>query len=255
MILDDIKNNFLEYVKNYDSSNKIIIKREHILRVAENCKHIAASLNLDDEYIKLAYLIGICHDIGRFEQVRLYNTFSDKDSGMDHGAYSNKVLFEDGLIRKFIQDDKYDEIIKKAVFNHNKGFIEPNLTDEELLFAKIVRDADKIDILRVITTDKVKDIFWYPEFKGGIIDKKFILKFYKGEKIDYKDFNSNIDLVIAYYEYAHDLYFKESRRIILESNYYALFNERLKILYNNKLFHEQLDNLYFHINDYLRRNV
>ena len=77
------ENVFLDYVKNYDINNgRIKLKMIHILNVAKNCNDIAKSLNLDDEKVKLAYLIGIFHDIGRFEQVRIYNTFSDKDTGL-----------------------------------------------------------------------------------------------------------------------------------------------------------------------------
>ena len=142
--IENAKKQFLEYVKNYDINNgRINIKMRHILRVAENSKLIAQDLNLDDEKVKLAELIGIFHDIGRFEQVKLYNTFSDKDSGLDHAEYSLKVLYEDGLIKKFLDTNKYDNIIKTAVYNHNKPQIASNISDEELLFSKIIRDADK----------------------------------------------------------------------------------------------------------------
>ena len=58
--------------------------------------------------------------------------------GINHGEYSVKVLFEDGLIRNFIQEECYDEIIRKAVYNHNRAHIEPNLTEKEELFCKII---------------------------------------------------------------------------------------------------------------------
>lgn len=255
MEIEHIKNNFIKYTENYEASGRITLKKEHILRVADNCVDIAKSIGLEEKLINLAYVVGICHDIGRFEQVRMYNTFSDAKTGMDHAAHSNKVLFEDNLIRQFIEDDTYDEIIKKAVFNHNKGSIEENLTDDELLFAKIIRDADKLDILRVITIDRVKDIFWFEEFNGERINKKFVQKFYSKEKLDYKEFDSNIDLIIAYYEYIYDLNFKESYRKILEGNYYEKFNNRIKILYNSKELDQQLDYLLEHTTDYLKRNV
>ena len=50
-------------------------------------------------------------------------------------------------LRKQQQDIEYDEIIKKAIHNHNKLLIEEGLTKEEELFCKIIRDADKLDIL------------------------------------------------------------------------------------------------------------
>ncbi|MBO5141416.1 MAG: hypothetical protein J6C46_00165, partial [Clostridia bacterium] len=47
------------------------------------------------------------------------------------------------LITKFIDTDKYNNVIKKAIENHNKKQIEEGLSDKELLHAKIIRDADK----------------------------------------------------------------------------------------------------------------
>jgi len=66
------------------------------------------------------------------------------------------MLFEDGLIRNFIVDDKYDDIIRVAVFNHNKLEIEAGLNEKSMLFAKIIRDADKLDNFRVKRDEKIQ---------------------------------------------------------------------------------------------------
>ena len=109
------KNAFDEYVKNYNPENgKIRLKISHIKRVASISKDIATELGLSKEDIQLAELIGLLHDIGRFEQVRIYNTFVDKNS-INHGQLGAKILFEDGLIRNFVEDNQYDEIIRKAI--------------------------------------------------------------------------------------------------------------------------------------------
>ena len=72
---------FKNYVKNYNPQDpKIALKISHIERVSQKAKELAISLNLSQEDINLAELIGLLHDIGRFEQIRIYNTFMDKDS-------------------------------------------------------------------------------------------------------------------------------------------------------------------------------
>ena len=78
---------------------------------------------------------------------------------IEHAEFGVKVLFEDNLITKFIEDRKYDNIISKAIYNHNKFKIEDNLNDIELLHCKIIRDADKIDNFRVKQDDKFEDMF------------------------------------------------------------------------------------------------
>ena len=157
------KKAFAEYVKNYDIENdKIRLKVEHIERVSQTAKKLATKLELEDEDIKLAELIGLLHDIGRFEQLKQYNTFVDRNS-INHGEFGVHVLFnkKDGIIRNFIEDKQYDDIIKKAILNHNKDVIDipKDLTPRELLHTKVIRDSDKIDILNLLTFEK-KETAW-----------------------------------------------------------------------------------------------
>ena len=77
--LNRAKKAFKEFVKAYDINNgRIRVKIEHTYKVAENSKQIAKSLNLNEEEQKLAELIGLLHDIGRFEQIRIYYLKKEK---------------------------------------------------------------------------------------------------------------------------------------------------------------------------------
>ena len=249
---ENIKKKFLEYVDNFEKSGRVDLKKEHILRVADKSEVIAKSLNLSEEQIELAYLIGICHDIGRFEQIKRFDTFSDKLTGMNHAQWSNKVLFEDGLINEFINTDKYHNIIKTAVINHNKTQIEGNLSEEELLFSKIIRDADKLDILYVINIEELEDIFWYKEHNAKMIDKSIILDYYAKYLLDYSKIKNNLDQIVTFYNYIYDINFKITLTLIKEGNYYETFNKRIKEVYNSKILNEQLDNLLLSINNYIK---
>ncbi len=233
--IDKAKVEFLNYVENYNSSSgRIKLKIKHILKVVENSKIIAKELGLDEEKIRLAELIGIFHDIGRFEQVRLYNTFSDKDTGLDHAQYSLKVLYEDGLISKFIDTSEYDDIIKKAVYNHNKAKIEESITGDALLFCKIIRDADKLDIYRVINEDKMEDIFWYKEFKNLKMSDGLMDKFINDRFIKYKDVKNNADLIYVFYGYVYDFNFLSCYKIIRKEKYLDNFYIRIKDTFESK---------------------
>ena len=118
--LEKAKNEFINYTNNYDSTNVHIARKiGHTFRVMEWSKKIAESLNLSKEDIDLATLIGLLHDLARFEQRRLYDTFSDSKS-VDHGDLAVTILEENEYIRKYIEDNQYDDIIKTAVKNHNK---------------------------------------------------------------------------------------------------------------------------------------
>ena len=118
--IEKAKEVFKNYVKNYDKSNpRIALKIAHTYRVSEFAKIISTDLKLSNEDIVLAELIGILHDIGRFEQVKRYDTFKDRIS-VDHAKLGVEILKENNFIYKFCDEEKYHNIILKAIENHNK---------------------------------------------------------------------------------------------------------------------------------------
>ena len=230
MLIDMIeaKKAFKEYVKKYNPEDeKIKIKIAHIERVAENSKRIAENLNLSQEDIELAELIGLLHDIGRFEQVRLYHTFVDKDS-INHGEYGAKVLFEDGLIRKFIKDDKFDKIIKLAIVNHNRADIEEGLTEREKLHAKIIRDADKTDIFTILISGDKKAIWEKADLSDDKISDEIYREFVEDKRINYKERKTSADILVSHFNYVYDLNFPETRKIIRDNKYIDKLYQRFK---------------------------
>lgn len=254
--IEKAKEEFMNYAKQYDiNSGRIKLKVKHILRVAQNCKFLAEELNLTDEQIALAELIGLFHDIGRFEQVRLYDTFSDKDTGLDHAAYSVKVLYEDGLIKRFIQTDKYDDIIKKAVYNHNKLKIDDSVTGEALMFSKIIRDADKLDIYRVINEDEMKDIFWYKEFKNIKMSEGLMDVFINDKVIKYKDIKNNADLIYVFYGYIYDFNYPNCFKIIKENRYLERFLSRIEDTFEDEEIIQNTKKLLSICEDYMDKEI
>lgn len=235
---------FKEYIKNYNPEDgKIKIKIAHIERVSQIAKRLAEELGLEEEDIKLAELIGLLHDIGRFEQIKVYNTFLDKDS-IDHGEYAIKVLYEDGLIKKFLDTYKYDNIIKKSILNHNQAKIEEGLLERENLHSKIIRDADKMDIFYVLTTGDKKEL--YGEIEYEKITNNIYEQFLNDKLINYNDLKTNVDLLVAQFTYVYDFNFKQSLEFIKENQYIEkLYNrfefkneetkQRMKVIYDELL--------------------
>lgn len=230
MLIDMIeaKKAFKEYVKKYNPEDeKIKIKIVHIEKVAENSKRIAQNLGLSQEDVELAELIGLLHDIGRFEQVRLYHTFVDKDS-INHGEYGAKILFEDGLIRNFIKDNKFDKIIKLAIVNHNRADIEEDLTERERLHAKIIRDADKTDIFRILISGDKKAIWEKADLSDDKISDEIYREFVEDKRINYKERKTSADILVSHFNYVYDLNFPETRKIIRDNKYIDKLYQRFK---------------------------
>ena len=116
----DYYKEFDDYVSNYDLNDiNIKLKYNHSYRVCKLSEKYAKELGYSKEDIELASLIGLLHDIGRFEQLKVFHTYNDKNS-IDHAEYGIKVLFEDGLINKFWNKKEDYDLIKFAIKNHNK---------------------------------------------------------------------------------------------------------------------------------------
>ena len=144
---------FRNYAAAYDAADpKIALKIKHTFRVAELSERIAESLALDEADRDLAWFLGLLHDIGRFEQVRRYGTFFDRDS-VDHAELGADILFSDRLIDSFPHDglpEGWEETAETAIRCHNKLKLPEGLDERTKRFCCILRDGDKADIFRVI---------------------------------------------------------------------------------------------------------
>lgn len=220
---------FAEYVSKYDKNNgKIKLKIEHIKRVAKNSRKIATELQLTKEEIDLAELIGWLHDIGRFEQVKRYNTFIDKIS-INHGKLGAQILFEDGLIRKFVEDPKYDEIIRKAIVLHNTTKVPNGLSSKEEIQARIIRDSDKIDIYRVLTTDTIENIYGVSSIQEDTIKEEIMKQAKDTHYIDYRIRENPAEILISHLILVYDINYKSSLEIIKENQYITKLANRFTL--------------------------
>lgn len=243
---------FLNYVSKYDTDNYWIkLKREHSLRVMNISKQIATLLELSDEDIKIATLIGLLHDIARFEQYKQYNTFVDLDS-LDHGDYGVEILNKD--IRNYIKDDKYDNIIKTAIKNHNKFKIQDGLKQKEEMFCKIIRDADKIDIFY-----EAIDLFWIDEeeqINSSILDKNIYEEFKNLNLIDRRKFKydrKGVNSVVELIAFIFDMNYDVSLNILKQNKYIDKILDRFS--FNNIETKEQIENIRKIVDKYLNKEL
>ena len=170
-----VREQFASYTRNYDpEDSKIALKIAHTYRVAENCEIIARSIGLSDEGVEFAWLSGMLHDIGRFEQVKRYNTFIDSES-VDHAEFGADLLFVDEhIILNYCDDRSFDEMMETVIRQHNKYRIDEAVAGETLMFCNILRDADKVDILRVNVETPMEEIYNVSEdelLSSGVSEK------------------------------------------------------------------------------------
>ena len=157
---------FKRYTDAYDADNpRIALKIEHTYHVAEACDTVAREQGWSPQNIDLAWLCGLLHDMGRFEQLRRWDTFKDAES-MSHAALGVGVLFGENpddapattSIRDFIEADEHDELIRASIAYHSDFRLPTQLNERTQRFCDIVRDGDKIDIMRTIADSTVETI-------------------------------------------------------------------------------------------------
>lgn len=242
----NVINAFAEYVRNYDPSDeKIKLKIDHTYRVAGLCQRIAESLGLSEPDVDIAWLLGMLHDIGRFEQIRRFGTFNDAQS-VDHAEFGADLLFKEGLIRKFAEgyyeecelaepENQEDEqiiknnehhnkdtgLLEMEIRQHNKYRVKEDLTERQRMFCDILRDADKVDIFKVnadIPMEIIYDVTT-EELKNGIITKEVLESFYKKETVLKSVRRSAVDHIVGHISLLFELVYKESYRQAKEQGY------------------------------------
>jgi len=152
-IVADLKNWFTNYVQSFKSSDpdlrqNIALKEEHTRRVCSEILDIGKELGLNDEELRLAEVIALFHDIGRFGQYARYRTFVDVNS-VNHAEHGVKMLRKNGVLNDL--DESIRDMILQIISYHNRAALPQEETEKCLFFTKLLRDADKLDIWRVVT--------------------------------------------------------------------------------------------------------
>lgn len=228
MDLQHAKRRFEEYLSRYDRGNdKVLLKIIHTYGVTEYSRQIAERLRLSKEDQELAQLIGLLHDIGRFEQLKRFNSF--EPDTMDHAHFGVQILFEEGLIREFTKDGKWDRIIRTAIARHSDFRLEGIEDERELLHARIIRDADKLDNCRVKLEDSIETILGVSEAEVGktSVSPEVMEQFRRKESILSSSRKTKMDYWLSYLAYFFDINFEVSKDLVREHDYVERLIQRI----------------------------
>lgn len=250
---EHIKKTFQEYTDRYDSANpKIKLKIDHTYRVADLCEQIAQSLELSAAEVDLAWLSGMLHDVGRFEQLRRYNTFSDAQS-IDHARFAVELLYDEGLIADYVPEISTTELVadartwrsmggvnesptaqsedmplsdilqtlRIAIGEHSAYRIQKGLDERTRMFCQILRDADKVDIFRVICDTPMEEVYGFQtkDILRSAIAPEVMQAFYEHHAVLRKLKKCPADYIVAHGSLTFELVYPESLRIAKEQGY------------------------------------
>jgi HD superfamily phosphohydrolase YqeK len=230
-----LKDWFSEYTKSFYSSDEedqknILLKVKHTHNVCRNIVEIAKGSSLSDNQIRLAETIALFHDIGRFLQYKKYRTFRDAIS-VNHGLLGSKILIKEKVLRNLPEDEQ--ELIIHAVKFHNAFAIPTVLNEDTVLFLKLIRDADKVDIFRVFI-----EYYESPEEEKasatafGVPDtpeySKIMLSCILNKEVaSYSNIRTENDFKLMKLSWVYDMHFKESIRLLQKRNYIKKIADKL----------------------------
>lgn len=214
-----------EYLARFDASNpKIALKVHHTYRVAELCERIAAEEGFDPALREVAWLVGMLHDIGRFVQLQDYDTFMDATS-VDHAELGARMLFDEQMIERFVDCDECDphvlDAMRAAIALHSAWRLPGDMDETTRILCTVLRDADKIDILRVNREEATETI--YPFTHDELLDSEL-----SEEVKDVFEARSTIrtsmkrlpaDYALGHCAFGWELAFPSSKRIVIEQGY------------------------------------
>ena len=209
------------YTEDREVQTGIRLKEQHTGYVTAHCLALAAHLGTDEHYRQLAEIVGLFHDVGRFRQYTVYKTFNDSKSE-DHAELGLKVLDELPFMKKLSSED--EELVRFAIGNHNKKRIAPTEDKGKLLMAKIIRDADKLDIYRVLrpylTGSSGEGAPNFVEVQSSQeVSPDFLKVFEAGRQADYHQIKTHGDRKLVRLLWIYDINFRWTLERILEAGY------------------------------------
>ena len=236
---------FDKYTSNYDLNEEFYrLKYNHSKRVMDLMVKYAKKLGFSERDVELAKIIGLLHDIARFEQWRQFQTFKDSES-FDHAEYGVKLLFEDGMIKRFTNRVEDYDLIKFAIRNHNKLDLVDCGNPRYMKFAKLIRDVDKMDIIYLHAyLDDLKE-----KGNNDIISDKVMESLMRHESVRKIDVENNNDFLCVQFSFAYDINYDECidefmsnleafyRRVDYKEKFKKVFEEIRKYMDERKMHH------------------
>lgn len=226
--VDNFKRWFDKYVSGFYGDDEFVnanirLKEDHSRRVCDEMRYLTQKLGSAGNSRRIADVIAIFHDIGRFEQFATYRTYRDATS-VNHASFGVQVLRKQKVLDGLESDER--QIIEKAIEYHNMIELPENLDGDLSFFCELIRDADKLDIYYIIV-EYYGNYEQDPEgFKLEVelpdepaYTKRVLQKLLSGELIDYKELQTWNDMKLYQLSWVYDVNFTDTFRKIKKRNY------------------------------------
>ncbi len=226
--LEKLKIWFYDYVASFYGDDEYInanlkLKEDHTRRICEEMRYLTNELGLNDNQKRIAEVIALFHDVGRFKQFVKYRTYNDSRS-INHCLLGQGILQETKVLDTINKEER--QIIQKAIEYHGLRELPAGLDGQCLLFSQLIRDVDKLDIFYLVTDfykEFLKDPRKFnlelempdtPEYSRQIVEQ--ILQ---EQRIDYKSMRTWNDMKLLQLAWVYDINFMPTLKRIRQRRY------------------------------------
>lgn len=246
-----------EYISRFYTDDEYVhmnvrLKEDHTRRVCENIIAIGNELGLGEGTLLLAEATALFHDIGRFEQFKIYRTFNDTFSE-NHALLAVRILEDQGILKRLPQAER--DIVTRAVRYHNVHSLPRGELPDVLFHARLLRDADKLDIFLVVADYHAKrhhtanpavelDLPDVPEYSTRIIDDIM-----NGRSTDGSNLETYNDMKLFELSWVFDINFPPTLRRLRDNRY---IDRIIDVLPDTEEIRRIRNHLLRHIDDVLR---
>lgn len=219
-----INETFWEHIHKYDAMDPAILKKiVHSFAVANCAFDIACHLNYNQHDRLFCYIMGLYHDIGRFEQWKLYHTYDDNKSG-SHGELGVK-MFKQYINASDLGLNAEDIALLLDTIKYHIDVYKGN--DSKLLkFLKIIHSADAYS--------NIPNFALGNQDFSGVTDgysKEIMDKFYNKEPLFNVSAKTKLDRLLKTIMATNYVKFPHLRQYIIDNNYVEILYD----VYKNNL--------------------
>lgn len=202
--------------------------KAHSQRVAGNSILLANSALLSQEDKHLTEIIALLHDIGKVEMIISNAEISGIQK--DHALVSVKVIRQMEFF--CLLTEEVQSIVLNSVEHHNKVKLPKLDTEQQTLFARLLRDADKLDIYDSSLRFFKEKMGFQPLMttilsNTPLISDKILKSIQAGKSASVDDLKTMNDYKLFLISMTFDLNFKYTFRIMSEKQYVQKIYETL----------------------------
>ena len=226
--LEKFRSWFLDYVGDFYGDDEFAnahyeMKEKHSLRVCTEMQLLSRNLGLVENLQRIAEAIALFHDLGRFKQFAKYRTFNDNKTA-SHCVLGLEVLRDTNVLSEVEPYEK--QLIEKVVEYHGLKELPGNLDGDCLLFARLIRDADKLDVYYVVVNyykqyrENPEEFMLEMEFPNSQgYTREVVEAVLDGRCVDYSELRNWNDMKLLQLGWVYDVNFGVTLREIKKRNF------------------------------------